>query len=332
MHISTETLASAASPLLSSTRMTGSILLQEAHRTSGKDAETKSASQPSAERQPLAYIAANLLLPTSQQPASFATAGPCPIAMSQAQKQPTRRVSIDSSAPGKLPGFVRKLQQHSLAPGAISVDDLQWELVDYQGQFSLAAAIPEDRLPDFIAGESKRGFTNLTLLANRTATDSTPLDAEATCWFRTTKFRSERMLQTLMAAGPPEQGSPGEALWLRRVNACTGGGCGDNCRYAFQAKMHAKAPGVVVLKFECEMWDTPETCRAMRHLSLIGEEAHSELEAPQVTPATAADIQSDIETARSHERPFYLGAAHPALPCYLSARPSHLWPGRAGCG
>lgn len=183
----------------------------------------------------------------------------------------------DTVFKGKLPLFIRSLCTQFPAPGAFTVENLEWKLVGTGTQMGLAAAFPQNRLADFRSGESQRGRCRVDISNVMPPTEGVPMSVRGVCVFAAPHSAVEKRRQAEPASAPPLPCK--EGVKARYGKHQTGTSCKKNCAYYFFAKAYAKCPGVVIIKFPCCEGDTLATCASMKHCTPAGDPAHTDVDA-----------------------------------------------------
>ena len=153
--------------------------------------------------------------------------------------------------------------------------ELVWTRVKEGMHHALAAALPQHRLEDFLAGEGKRGSTRVHLHVFRAATDGVTLNKRGSCFYGAPNKAHQKARQQML---PSDEAEP--VLQGKRARKCAlqrGTSCKLHCGYHFFAKAYAKLPDTVFIKFPCGAEDAMATCTSMRHTNADGTSAHPDV-------------------------------------------------------
>lgn len=319
-----------ALPFAESAAITRAMEAQEPDKLREYGKGASAAGLPSAQRQLLGPICTNVQTPRIAQAVhapDSATSGTAPRHSHPQNLLKTPGVPSGAGAPpyvqvdmscckGRLPFFVHSLLLQKPLPGQFTVDDLEWSFVEDRGHKALAAAIPEDRVSDFQAGEAERGKTRVHRHGQGRRREGLILQQRATCMFERPRHPEQQKRQRLEASAPTVRFSKTQA----------GNSCKRGCVYCFYVKKYAKVPGVVVLKFPCEDGDTRSSCRAMQHVTREGVVAHTELHTHHLRKYTDEVTQLVIQKLRMEVKPATIisGALSCASHVYVYVNDAHI--------
>jgi hypothetical protein len=175
-------------------------------------------------------------------------------------------------AAGRLPKFVSNLPLQLPPVGVFSVHDLNWCEVTVNKASSLAAAVRENRLQDFVQGEERRGRCTLNLWTLRAEGQAVLLNKRAECLYAAPKQGNQKQRKLLL---PSEKAQPTEEGKEARLGSLQKGtSVKKDCAYRFTVKEYSRRLGHVIIKFPCGPQDTIQNCRSMQHNTAAGMPAH----------------------------------------------------------
>lgn len=203
----------------------------------------------------------------------------------------------------RLPKFVRQLRQQLPDPGAFDCLGLRWLCIKDRNTFFLAAAIPSNRLEDFVAGEALRGSCKLLLSAK-----DGEKDRQATCCYAKPAhvYQQEQARKEMSEAAAPSV--PGDTVVPDGYQARRGKlqmqlSARVGCKYRFTVKRFSKVPDVAIIKFPCgeSPADNARSCLSMMHLLEDGTLAHAGRDSHlDFTPFA---VEFVLERLKMHMRP-----------------------------
>jgi hypothetical protein len=155
-------------------------------------------------------------------------------------------IYVGSSAPGRLPTFVRDLKVQSPAAPVFSVLDLRWKCIPEQKQYALAAAFPKERLAGFRLGEEARGETTLQVASHSPPTDGLLESLRGTCFYGGPQHLEQKKRSQIAPSDGPQPQTAG--VRARKGAHQTGKSCKQGCVYHFLVKVYAKCANTVVIK------------------------------------------------------------------------------------
>lgn len=170
----------------------------------------------------------------------------------------------------KMPVYVKKLEIQVPDAGHFTVNHLTWQHVESghtESPYSLVAAIPHNRLYDFLGGEEDRGkcFINLNNKNDKKRSKHILLKKESECIFGSVRSSEQKERQNMMASDEPKATKTGKKGRHNKLQ--DGTSCKMDCSYRFFAVRYDNAHrDKVILRFPATKQDTAATCRAMKHL------------------------------------------------------------------
>ena len=133
-------------------------------------------------RCPLGPISPNVLPATTCLPHSSnvscspGSKAPCTVGQCQSGRQKVT-ICYELAPPNsKPPLYVKNSYLQTPKPGPFTIFDLSWENNGKKDNRALVAAIPANRLQDFINGEAARGLCKVNASSKKAATDTIPFN------------------------------------------------------------------------------------------------------------------------------------------------------------
>jgi hypothetical protein len=168
-----------------------------------------------------------------------------------------------------VPTWTTRQHVQTPKPGYFDVKSLTWKLEYDNGLYHKVAAIPEQRLANFVAGEEQRGETTLKIRGQYRQKPSLRLDDRYYCIYegRRNKQLQDRCNNAQAWASVVESGK------------CDSVALGDSfkcgCTYHFQVKGYKGAPGVVYIRFTVGKTNAEHGVDPMQHQDSDGVLVHA---------------------------------------------------------
>lgn len=178
----------------------------------------------------------------------------------------------------RVPTYVKTLTLQHPNQARFSVLDLEWTTVHENRQFFQVAAIPVNRLEDFLAGEGERGSTGVpgSSLLNVESKSTKEAPGVLTrlvvrCKYGQLRKKAHKEKASLPMDIVEQQGLQRSALILGRSIK-------KGCCYEFTVKRYATHPGMAIIKFVSKDGAAAgDLCSTMQHLDASGVAVHNGL-------------------------------------------------------
>jgi hypothetical protein len=177
----------------------------------------------------------------------------------------------ENTKPGgsRVPECAKTLEAQQPGPGLLNAEDLEWSKIMDRGNTYMVAAIPKDRLEDFVAGEGERGCTIINV-AHKSDNRSVGLVTDLVC---ECKYGCHKGTTRKRKAETPLTEAQGRRSKIMMHDSIKKG-----CKYQFTAKEYQKHEGVLFIKFRAYGEDVNGLCLGMHHISDDGYPAHEGLD------------------------------------------------------
>lgn len=186
------------------------------------------------------------------------------------------KISINDNVKGRLPGFVRGLNIQTLDAGTFTATNISWKAIHDNSKVSLVAAIPAERVPDFLAREGQRGNCSINLEAINKPSDSIISSDRPIFKFSATRKAPQQEMQRMCASDAPQPYVPNTQA--RKGAHQKGTSCKLGYGYLCYIKRYTECQGVAILKFQSRAGEAATSCPSMAHCRSDGAPAHDDPE------------------------------------------------------
>lgn len=204
----------------------------------------------------------------------------------------------------RVPEYVKhtELTLQTPAEGPFSVDDLNWvNVVVHEPHRALVAAIPPDRLDDFVEGEGSRGWCQVRAKSQGTS-DSLSVNKRCFCMFGAPDHAIQKQRQLLKGSAEPlpaKSGGKGRCAANHKGTSQKKG-----CQHRFGATLYRDVPDKLFIRFPCQRDDTVQTCAAMKHSTNSGLDTHADESCERHLREYQADIEElAVQLLRTNTKP-----------------------------